>query len=1011
MEFDYSKLRDPGFFAENRVPAHADHAVYASREEKEAGESSLRCSLNGYWKFFCAQNEAQAPAGFETGTFDCTGWEDIAVPAHIQMEGHGVPQYSNVTYPWDGREDVEVGQIPERFDPVACYVKYFYLPEAMAGKRVFVSFQGAESCVAVWLNGQYIGFASDSFTPSEFELTDYLAAGENKLACRVYRWSAGSWLEDQDFFRFSGLFRDVYLYAAPAVHVRDLRVKTLLDDDHKDAVLDMAVQVEASAGWKLRLALQDGENVIAEAEQAGSGDAAVFSVPVKAPKKWSAEDPYLYELTLIAMTADGEVTEVVPQKVGFRRFEIKDGVMCLNGRRIVFKGVNRHDFCGETGRAVPVEKLRRDLVTMKKHNINAVRTSHYQNQSALYALCDELGLYVIAENNMETHGVWDLVVRGTKPLDYALPGDRKDWQDMLLDRVNSTYQLDKNHPSVLIWSLGNESYGGSVIYEMSKLFHRLDDTRLVHYEGIFHDRRYNDSSDIESQMYTPAAGVRQFLAEHRDKPFILCEYAHAMGNSLGAMEKYTEYAYEEPLYQGGFIWDYIDQAIRTKDRYGHVTYGYGGDFDDRPNDGDFSGNGIAYADGTASPKMQEVKYNYQDIFARVGETTVKVINHSLFTSTSAYDCVVTLARDGKEVARAALATDVPPMSEGKYPLPFARRTAPGEYAVTVSFRLKEDTLWAARGHEIAFGQGIYKVDASAPVQKYRPLRVVYGSNDLGVAGDGFEALFSYAGGGLASYRFGGKEMLKAVPMPNFWRAPTDNDRGNAMPQRYGQWKLASMYAKGRVEPIGKDGGLAAENADGSVSVRFVYTLYTKPQAQCAVTYMVWPCGQVDMRLSYDPAEGLGPMPEFGMLFKLDADYDQVKWYGFGPEETYADRRRGGRLGIWDSAVADRMARYPMPQECGAMTDVRWAAVTDYKGRGLRFEGEGMTFSALPYTPHEIENAAHDYELPPVHYTVVRAALAQMGVGGDDSWGALVHDEYLIDVSRPLEFKFSFRGVV
>ena len=1012
MRFDYEKLKDPGFFAENRVPAHSDHAVYASEEEMALGKTSLRHSLNGYWKFFCAQNQGQTPAGFEAADYDCAGWEDIPVPAHIQLEGHGAPQYVNVQYPWDGREDVKFDQIPEKFNPVACYVKYFYLPEAMAGKRVFVSFQGAESCVAVWLNGQYVGFASDSFTPSEFELTPYLAEGENKLACRVYRWTAGSWLEDQDFFRFSGLFREVYLYALPAVHVRDIRVKAPLDDEYKDGVLDVAVQIEAAAGWKLKLALTDGGAVIAEAEQAGDGDSAAFSVPVKAPHKWSAEDPYLYELTLTAMTADGETVEVVPQKVGFRRFEMKGGVMCLNGKRVVFKGVNRHDFCAETGRAVPKEKIRRDLITMKRNNINAVRTCHYPDTSVLYDLCDQLGLYVIDENNMESHGAWDPVARGKKPIEYALPGNRTEWQAMLLDRVNSTWQRDKNHPCVLIWSCGNESYGGDVIYEMSRLFRRLDDTRLVHYEGVYLDPRRPETTDMESRMYTPVAKLREFLAEHREKPLIMCEYAHAMGNSLGAMHKYTEYAWEEPLFQGGFIWDYIDQAVRTKDRYGSTAYGYGGDFDDRPTDYNFSGNGIVYADGTMSPKMQEVKYNYQDVFAQVGETKVTVVNRSLFTATSAYDCTVTLARDGVEIVKAALDTDVPPGEEREYPLPFGRQTAPGEYAVTVSFRLKADTLWAERGHEIAFGQGVYKVEAAPAAMAHRPLKVVYGNSNLGVVGGGFEVLFTYLNGGLSSYRFGGKEMLKTIPMPNFWRAPTDNDRGNFMPQRCGQWKLASLYASahgdGRI--FGQAESPVTENPDGSVSVRFVYTLYTAPKAACAVTYTVWPCGKVDVTLRYDPVKGLPAMPEFGMLFKLDADYDRVKWYGLGPAETYADRCRGAKLGIWDSAVADRMARYLLPQECGAMTGVLWAEVTDYKGRGLRFEGDGMTFSALPWTPHEVENAAHGYELPPVHYTVVRAALQQMGVGGDDSWGAPVHEEYLIDAARPLEFQFSFRGV-
>ena len=1014
VEFDYNKLMDPAYFAENRVAAHSDHAVYASAAEADAGRSSLRFSLNGYWKFFHARNEGQVIPGFESDGFDCSDWADIPVPAHIQMEGYGTPQYVNVQYPWDGVEDVQIGRIPQRFDPVACYVKYFTLPEAMRGKRVFVSFQGAESCVAVWLNGHYIGYASDSFTPSEFELTDHLREGENKLACRVYRFCAGSWLEDQDMFRFSGLFREVFLYAAPAVHVRDIRVRTLLDDAYRDAVLDVRAQVEAAGPWKIRLALADGGAVVAESEQEGAGDTAAFSLPVTAPKKWSAERPDLYTLTLTAMTASGETVEVVRQQVGFRRFEIKDSVMYLNGQRIVFKGVNRHDFCAESGRAVPAEKIRRDLITMKRNNINAIRTCHYPDSSVLYALCDELGLYVIDENNMETHGAWEPIARGKEPIEYALPGDRTEWRDLLLDRVNSTCQRDKNHPCVLIWSLGNESFGGGVICEMSRRFRELDDTRPVHYEGVYLDPRRPESTDIESRMYTPAAEVRSFLAEHRDKPLIMCEYAHAMGNSCGAMDRYTELAYEEPLYQGGFVWDFIDQSIRTKDRYGNTIYGYGGDFDDRPTDYAFSGNGLVYGDGTESPKMQEVKYNYQNIVAKVSESEVTVVNRHLFTGTAAYACVVTLARDGAEIASAALETDVPPMAERTYPLPLAKQTVPGEYAVTVSFRLKEDAVWADRGYEVAFGQGVYRVEAPArPLPARRPLRVVYGNNNLGVQGEDFAVQFGYIAGGLTSYRFGGVELLKTIPMPNFWRAPTDNDRGWFMPGRYGQWKLASLYATHHTDGMffGAGETPVTENADGSVSVKFTYALPTAPAAGCSVTYTVWPCGTVDVHLHYDPVKGLGPMPEFGMMMKLDADRDRVRWYGLGPAETYADRCRGAKLGIWESTVADRLAHYLTPQECGAMTGVRWAEVTDSRGRGLRFTGDEMCFSALPYTPHELENAAHEYELPPVHYTVVRAALAQAGVGGDDSWGAKPHPEYLLDVSGPLDLRFSFRGVV
>ena len=1007
MPFHYENLKSPAYFAENRVPAHSDHVAFASRAEWLGGESSLRCSLNGLWKFHHALNNDQVIPGFESAIYSCKAWADIPVPAHIQLEGYGAPQYVNVQYPWDGHEQIEVGEIPQDFNPVACYVKYFFLPDSFAGRRVFLSLQGAESCAAVWLNGHYVGFSSDSFTPSDFELTPYLVEGENKLAVRVDRFSAGSWLEDQDFMRFSGLFRDVFLYAAPDAHVRDLKIKTLLDDAYIDAVLDVALELDSAAS--VQLTLTDGLRVYGSA--IASGSSLRVELPVKAPRLWSAEAPHLYTLEISVLTPDGQEAEFIAQKVGFRRFELIDRVMHLNGKRIVFKGVDRHDYCAETGRAVPKEKIWRDLLTMKRNNINAIRTSHYPDASCLYAMCDELGLYVIDENNMETHGVWQEVMMGTKPQEYLLPGDREDWKPILLDRVNSTYQRDKNHPCVLIWSCGNESSSGSVIQAMANLFRTLDDTRLVHYEGAFREPVFPDETDMVSTMYHPVAKIREFLASYREKPYILCEYTHSMGNSNGAMHKYTEYAYEEPLFQGGFIWDYLDQSIRVKNRFGQVRMAYGGDFGDRPHDGNFSGNGILFGDGSETPKMQEIRYNYQNIACEVSADRVLVKNRHMFTNTSAYDCVVTLALDGREIARAALATDVPPLEAREYPLPFGGLTAGGEYAATVSFRLKEDKPWAARGSEAAFGQGVWTVEKPVSVQRHAPLRIVRGGVNIGVIGDHFKVLFSYMSNGIVSYNYGGKEMLREMPRPNFWRAPTDTDVGNGMPVRYAQWKLASLYAATRsvTRPRMPE---VIEPGDGSITIRFTYALPTTPAAECHAAYTVYPCGTVRVTLSYDPVEGLSAMPEFGMLMKLDADYDQVRYYGMGPDECYIDRCQGAKLGVFKTTAKDNLAHYLVPQECGNRTGVRWAEVTDYRGRGLRFEADTpMDFSVLPHTPHEMEAAAHEDELPPVHYTVVRPALRQIGVAGDDSWGAHTHDEYLIDVSRRVEFSFTFRGVV
>ena len=1021
MKFDYGKIKDPAFFAQNRVKAHSDHHYYKNHRELAEKNESFRQNLNGLWKFQYARNLAEAPAGFEAEDFDCKGWEDIRVPAHIQMEGYDKPQYVNVQYPWDGHEAIEPGEIPTQFNPVASYVKYFTVPENMQGKRLFVSFQGVESGFALWCNGSYAGYSEDTFTPSEFELTSYLKEGENKLAVQVFKWTSGSWCEDQDFFRFSGIFRDVYLYSIPDTHVSDIRIKTILNDTYDRGNLEIVL--EAIGNGKVELILtRQGEEAARTEVEIKDGQSTVVELTIEQPALWSAEQPNLYDLMIQVTDNQEQLQELIPQRVGFRRFAIEDGIMKLNGKRIVFKGVDRHEFSSRRGRVPNHDELLRDIVTMKRNNINAIRTSHYPNDSALYALCDEYGLYLIDECNMETHGMWDMVGRGVWPIEKALPGDRQEWKDLLLDRVNSMYQRDKNHPSIIIWSCGNESFGGSVIYEMSRLFHALDDTRLVHYEGVCNDRRYNDTSDMESRMYPSAAYVKDFLQKDRSKPYLLCEYTHAMGNSCGGMHKYTDLTDEEPLFQGGFIWDYIDQSIYHKDRYGKEVLGYGGDFDDRPCDYNFSGNGIAYGgERMPSPKMQEVKFNYQNISIQIQDDQFTVINKNLFTNTDVYDCKISLTLDGRQIADTKVDIGVEPLSQQIYQLPRWRYLTPwskeepwmatdaGEYVVTVSFVLKEDTLWAQRGHEVAFGQGIYEIEAPQQRKPQSYMKVTDGTYNLGIKGEHFEVLFDKGGKGLVSYVYGGREMIKAIPKPNFWRAPTDNDNGNQMPFRYGQWKLASMYQLNGIPGSKEPNPVIVQEAD-KVTVTYTYYLPTTPESSCEVAYTVTGDGTVHTTLSYDPPEGIHDMPEFGMLFKFDADYENLTWYGYGPAETYCDRERGGKLGIHHNKVADNIAQYLVPQECGNHTHVRRASVTDNLGRGIEFSGKELSFSALPYTPHEMENAMHPYELPEVHYTVVRVAKDQMGVGGDDSWGARTHKEYLLKTDKKMEFSFVFKGL-
>lgn len=1028
MSFEIKKIHDPKFFKENCMAAYSDHVAYADETEAEEKKSSFRLSLDGIWKFHYARNYTQTVNGFEAETFDCKCWEDIRVPAHIQMEGYDIPQYVNIQYPWDGREDVWRDAVPSEFNPVASYVKYFTLPEGFRKNGLYISFQGVESGFALWLNGHYVGYSEDSFTPSDFDLTPYVKEGENKLAVQVFKWTSSSWCEDQDFYRFSGIFRSVYLYTMPKVHVYDLKVQPVVDEAVLNADLLVTMQMRGEGKARLTLTgsrnysvLEEKEEQIIFSEELPVSEGEVhFEKEVKKPDLWSAEIPNLYTLTIECFDQNGERSELVSQRIGFRRFEMKDGIMTLNGKRIVFKGVNRHEFSSKTGRAVTREEVLKDIVTMKQNNINAIRTCHYPDASIIYDLCDEYGLYMIAENNLESHGSWDAAMHGSVPKDTIVPGDNMDWEPMMLDRVNSCYQRDKNHPAVLIWSVGNESYGGKVIFDMSEKFRALDPYRLVHYEGIFNDRRYEATSDMESQMYTSVENVKKFLAEHKEKPFIMCEYTHAMGNSCGAMHKYTDLTDTEPRYQGGFIWDYIDQSILKKDRYGKDFQAYGGDFLERPTDYNFSGNGICYGgDRDPSPKMQEVKFNYQNIsilFEKEGKFTV--VNKNLFANTDRFRCVAVLQKNGVVVKKQEIETAVPPLSTKDYEIPFAilraddkdqKKDTDAEYTLTVSFRLKEDMSWADAGHEVAFGQKIYKKIPAFHASE-KPIRVVHGKVNIGVKGEDFDCLFSMLSGGLVSYRYAGKEMIEKIPMPNFWRAPVDNDNGSMAPARYAQWKIASMYISHRNGGMFDNVPTKVEEKDNTVTVTYTYFMPTTPASKCQVAYTVFGDGTIETKLMYDPIEGLPDMPEFGMMFQFNADYDNLTWYGMGSEETYADRRHGAKLGIYSNKVADNMAKYLVPQECGNKVGVRYARLVDAKGRGMMFEGDELSFSALPYTPHELENAAHVYELPQVHHTIVRVALAQMGVGGDDSWGSLVHPEYHIDVTKPLEFTFRFKGI-
>ncbi|MGL4862080.1 MAG: glycoside hydrolase family 2 TIM barrel-domain containing protein, partial [Cetobacterium sp.] len=718
---------------------------------------------------------------------------------------------------------------------------------------------------------------------------------------------------------------------------------------------------------------------------------------VENPKLWSAENPNLYEVKILIKDAKtGGIIEECWQKFGFRKFEISDKIMKINGERIVFKGVNRHEFNCYRGRAVTEEDMIWDIKFLKANNFNAVRTSHYPNQTRWYELCDEYGLYVIDEVNLETHGTWQIL--GQPCPEKVIPNNNPEWLENIIDRAKSMFERDKNYSSIVIWSCGNESFGGENLFKMSEFLRSLDNTRVIHYEGIFWDRRYDKTSDMESRMYAKVYEIEKYLQETPEKPFILCEYSHAMGNSNGGLHKYTELERKYPMYQGGFIWDYIDQSLMKKDPFGKEYLAFGGDFGDRPTDYNFCVNGIVYGDRKPSPKVQEIKQLFSDYKINVEEKSFTIINESLFTNCSEYDTKIKLFKNGIKIYEESLECNVKPLSEKSFKLNLPKVKEYGEYTIEVSLNLKEDRFYALKGHEICFGQKIYKIEKKVKEKLEGKPIFINGGFNLGIKTKKMELIFSKAYGGLISLKFGGKEFIDGVVMPNFWRASTDNDRGNKMPFRYAQWKLASMYAKMVDVNV-----LEKEN---SVEIKAKYELPTNPTSECEITFEGFVNGKLKINMEYNGVKGLSDMPLFGMSYKVPKEFSEIKWYGMGPEENYIDRVHGAKLGIFETDVNKNMSEYVIPQECGNRIGTRWTEITNKMGVGIKISSEEpFEFSALPYTVNEIESAYHHYELPKSHCTALNINKIQMGVGGDDSWGAPTHDEYLIPSDKKYLFSY------
>ncbi len=1000
-------LTDPTVFAVNRVPAHSNHRYYAHIPQGDE-RSDIRQSLDGEWRVEVVQASDidfhEEP--FVAEGFDDSAFERIQVPGHLQTAGLMSHKYVNIQYPWDGHENPLEPNVPEN-NHVALYRRKFIVSDRLAdtktaGGTVSIVFHGMATAIYVWVNGLFVGYGEDGFTPNEFDITDLLHNGENVVAVACYEYSSASWLEDQDYWRLHGLFRSVELAAQPHVHIDNMQIETDYDAETGIASFDAILSVRnASDAATISATLKDSEGaVVWETAHCIDEQTSISSGSLQGITAWSAENPALYKLDVVVIDHAGNIAEVAVQKIGFRRFRIENGIMTINGGRIIFKGADRHEFNAKRGRAITRQDMIDDVMFCKRHNINAIRTSHYPNQDYWYELCDEYGIYLIDETNLETHGSWclpgDVLTEET-----AVPGSKSQWEGACVDRLNSMMRRDYNHPSVLIWSLGNESYAGDVFRAMYRHARGIDPNRPVHYEGMTHNRDYDDMSDIETYMYVHADVVEEYLKNNPKKPYLSCEYMHAMGNSVGNMDEYT--ALERyPHYQGGFIWDFIDQAILAKQSDGIERLCYGGDFGDRPSDYEFSGNGLVFADRRPTPKSQEVKQLYANVHLDVTEGGVVVKNDNLFTSTDGYVFTLRVLSDGEPVWRSERHFDVPANETASFEIdwPVDRyRDGAKELVLEVTQCLAEPTDWAPAGYELSFGQTV--VDGVEPVvETKKPIDgiVTVGRWNAGVQGSGREVLFSRTQGGIVSYTFDGREFVLRRPAITTFRALTDNDRGAGHGFERVQWLGAGRYARcveNEIEQIDND----------TLKAAYKYELATPQRTPVTIVYTADTTGRVNIRVDYPGEEGKLPtMPAFGIEWALPIEYSRLRFFGVGPEETYCDRAHA-KLGIWGTDAFTDHAPYLMPQETGNHEGVRWAEITDEHGHGLRVSRANGTkpfsMSLQPYSSFMLEEAQHQDELPTPKHMFLRVLAAQMGVGGDDSWMSPVHPQYHIRADQPI----------
>jgi beta-galactosidase len=1011
---------NPKIFSVNAEAMRATFIPYpdaASALKNDKKFSTFYQSLNGPWKFNWVTKPTDRPVDFFKPDYDVSGWKQIPVPSNWEFHGYGVPIYVNSSYEWvKPPSQPDPPHVPHDYNPVGSYRRNFTIPDSWKSMQVFVHFGAVKSAFYVWINGYYAGYSEDSKTPAEWDITPYLRPGTNSIALEVYRWSDGSYLECQDFFRVSGIERDVYLYAAPKVRIRDFWAVTDLDVQYEDGRLTIYVDLKNKMpnlkagvyGVEMKLLDGGGKTVVSETKtlemNKKESGALKFEQTIPSPKKWSAETPSLYPLALSLKDDRGRVVEAVSCKVGFRKVEILDGQLLVNGARALLKGVNRHEHDPYTAHVISEESMLKDITLMKQFNINAVRTCHYPNDPRWYELCDEYGIYLIDEANIESHGMG----YGEKSL-----AKNPDWGPAHLDRTVRMVERDKNHPSVIIWSLGNEAGDGINFEATSAWIHQRDKTRPVHYERA--DRRPH--TDIVCPMYSRIEDLEAYAQKKQSRPLIMCEYAHSMGNSTGNLQDYWDVIEKYDQLQGAFIWDWVDQGFAKTNEKGELFWAYGGDYGppDTPSDGDFCCNGLVAPDRTPHPALWEVKKVYQYAKIRMmgsGERhpAIEISNQYNFINLNKFNLQWRYIADGNELIAEGMIQnpDIAP-GEGRIfnlDIPSFDPKPGVEYFLNVYIATASEEPLVPKGHVVAaaqFRDGVVKPGKIAAVSSLPALKLVQNEGTASAEGPDFSVVFDKKSGLLVSFIYRGKEFLKSGPAPNFWRAPTDNDFGNRMDRRCAVWRKAGDNRSLDKFEVRQARPFEIE-AVADYSLRDV-------QAKYQVRYRVLGSGDVLVEARFSPAtRNLPEIPRLGMMFALPPEFQRIQWYGRGPHENYVDRKTSAFVGVYKSSISEMTIPYVSIQEYGNRVDGRWVALSNEEGSGLLAVGmPRIDFSALPYTTEDLSQdrrgAKHPVDIVKMDFVSLNLDYGQMGVGGDDSWGALPHPQYQL---RSREYAYRFR---